>query len=263
MPSFHRIHLQGPRKGRECHSSSGSWRTRCVSWPFFCQSIVTQQNILKFATRFISRFLSEKFIRLQFIQMILVMSSILWIASGNFILSLIQGLVNASPCSASRILIYRSLQSIPLYFQCQRSGCCLESEEWNFCVPRPAAWLHRRDLVQDDRWDASALCWHPWGWSCDAWLHAWPNHFDSNSTRILQFQGNACAASLSARIICRTQEERGAQYCLSAGWDGIICPSAPDEKGPWAKVIICKHAAHWQFNLFVLGLMSLVYHQLN
>ena len=67
---------------------------------FFCQSIVTQQNILKFATRFISRFLSEKFIRLQFIQMILVMSSILWIASGNFILSLIQGLVNASPLQA-------------------------------------------------------------------------------------------------------------------------------------------------------------------
>ena len=202
---------------------------------FFCQSIVTQQNILKFATRFISRFLSEKFIRLQFIQMILVMSSILWIASGNFILSLIQGLVNASPCSASRILIYRSLQSIPLYFQCQRSGCCLESEEWNFCVPRPAAWLHRRDLVQDDRWDASALCWHPWGWSCDAWLHAWPNHFDSNSIRILQFQGNGWDASLSARIICRTQEERGAQYGLSAGWDGIICPSAPMKKVPGQK----------------------------
>ena len=50
---------------------------RDVSLDLFCQSIVTQQNILKFATRFISRFLSEKFIRLQFIQMILVMSSIL------------------------------------------------------------------------------------------------------------------------------------------------------------------------------------------
>ena len=55
-----------------------------------CQS---KKVILKVATRFISRFLSEKFVRLQFIQMILVMSSIhLWIASGNFILSLIQGL---------------------------------------------------------------------------------------------------------------------------------------------------------------------------
>ena len=52
---------------------------RDVSLDFFCQSAIDCQSkkvILKVAPRFISRFLSEKFVRLQFIQMILVMSSI-------------------------------------------------------------------------------------------------------------------------------------------------------------------------------------------
>ena len=61
---------------------------------FFCQSIVNQKKLYwKLQLGLLVGFYRRNLFRLQFIQMILVMSSIhLSIASGNFILSLIQGL---------------------------------------------------------------------------------------------------------------------------------------------------------------------------
>lgn len=168
------------------------------------------------------------------------------------------GSFNASQCSSQFWLVFW-LTSIALYFQCQR--LLFESEDRDSGIPLSSASLHRGDLAPDDQRDAWALCCAPWGSCCDAWLHGqtMSNHFDSNSTWFLQIKGNACAAS--ARIICRTQKERSAEWRLRGRWY-CSCPSrAPGEKGPWAKVIICKHAALWQFNFVELNFwVSLVYH---